>query len=115
MKLDTMIRDGLFSGRQMCSPVPVHMARPSESWISGRQSTAVGFTVSEYQNIDVSGRDAQPLDRLAQEQRGLDVHDHALGAAQREAVGAGEARPVEQGVHEHRVAFRQRPARTRTR
>ena len=39
----------------MCSPLPVHMARPSLSWISGRQSTAVGLTVSEYQNIEVSG------------------------------------------------------------
>ena len=50
-------------------------------------------------------RDAEALDVLAQEQRGLDVHDHALGALQREAVGAGEARPVEQRVDDHRLGL----------
>ena len=39
----------------MRSPLPVHMARPSESWISGRQSMAVFLDFSEYQYIDVSG------------------------------------------------------------
>ena len=46
---------GLLSGRQMCSPLPVHIARPSESWTSGRQSMPARFTVSEYQYIVVSG------------------------------------------------------------
>jgi hypothetical protein len=50
-----MIRGGLLSGRQMRSPAPVQSARPSESWISGRQSIAVGFAVSEYQYIEVRG------------------------------------------------------------
>ena len=50
-----MVRGGLLSGRQMRSPVPVHIARPSESCTSGRQSIAVGFAVSEYQYIEVSG------------------------------------------------------------
>ena len=46
---------GLFSGRQMRSPAPFHIVSPSESCTSGRQSMAVGLTVSEYQYIDVSG------------------------------------------------------------
>ena len=50
-----MIRGGLLSGRQMRSPLPVHSASPSESWISGRQSTAVAFAFSEYQYIEVRG------------------------------------------------------------
>ncbi len=50
-----MVRGGLLSGRQARSPRPVQMASPSESWTSGRQSTAVGFLFSEYQYIDVSG------------------------------------------------------------
>ncbi len=98
-----MIRGGLLSGRQMRSPAPVQSARPSESWISGRQSMAVGFAVSEYQYMEVSGRDAEALDVLAQEERLLDVHDHRLGAAHDEAVGAGDAWPVEQGVDRHGV------------
>ena len=36
---EVITRRGLFSGRQMRSPLPVHSARPSESWTSGRQST----------------------------------------------------------------------------
>jgi hypothetical protein len=50
-----MVRGGLLSGRQIRSPPPVHMASPSESWTSGRQSTAPGFAFSEYQYIEVSG------------------------------------------------------------
>ena len=50
-----MICGGLLSGRQMRSPAPVHIARPSESCTSGRQSIAVAFIVSENQYIEVSG------------------------------------------------------------
>ena len=64
-----MIRGGLLSGRQMRSPAPVHIARPSESWTSGRQSIAVGFAVSEYQYIEVSGAMPRRGDVLAQEER----------------------------------------------
>ena len=39
----------------MRSPLPFHIARPSESCTSGRQSTPAGLVVSEYQYIDVSG------------------------------------------------------------
>ena len=46
---------GLLIGRQMRSPAPVQMASPSESWISGRQSTPCTRSFSLYQNIDVSG------------------------------------------------------------
>ena len=34
---------------------PIHMARPSESWTSGRQSIPVSFLVSENQYIVVNG------------------------------------------------------------
>ena len=50
-----MTRFGLFNGRHKRSPAPVHMLNPSESCTSGRQSIAVGFAVSENQNIEVSG------------------------------------------------------------
>ncbi len=47
---------GLNSGRQMRSPPPVHIASPSLSWISGRQSVAVsGGRPSPYQYMLVSG------------------------------------------------------------
>jgi len=49
------MRGGLFSGRHSRSPLPDHIAKPSESWTSGRQSIAVSFLVSEYQYIEVSG------------------------------------------------------------
>ena len=50
-----MMRGGLLSGRHSRSPLPDHIARPSESWTSGRQSIAVSFLVSENQYIEVSG------------------------------------------------------------
>ena len=105
VKLDTMIRDGLFSGRQMCSPLPVQIARPSESWISGRQSTAVGFAVSEYQNIEVSGAMPSRSIGLRRNSAASMSMTTPLVAADREAVGASEARPVEQGVDDHRVVL----------
>jgi periplasmic glucans biosynthesis protein len=37
------------------SPGPFHMTNPSESWISGRQSTGPGSLVSEYQYMEVMG------------------------------------------------------------
>ncbi len=46
---------GLISGRQMCSPLPVHIASPSLSWISGRQSVANLLSLAPYQNMLVSG------------------------------------------------------------
>ena len=98
-----MIRGGLLSGRQMRSPVPVHMARPSESWISGRQSMAVVFDFSEYQYMEVSGAMPRRLDLLAQEDRAFDVHDHGFGALHDETVGAGDARSIEKRVHRDRV------------
>jgi hypothetical protein len=52
---EVMIRGGLLRGRQMRSPLPVHRAKPSESWISGRQSTAVVLAFSEYQYMEVRG------------------------------------------------------------
>ncbi len=55
MKDDAIVRGGLFSGRSARSPAPVQSARPSESWTSGRQSTAVALAFSEYQYIEVSG------------------------------------------------------------
>src|SRR3546814_5943769 len=57
LNAEAIVRGGLLSGRQMRSPSPFHIARPSESWTSGRQSTAVCLRVSENQNIDVDWRD----------------------------------------------------------
>ncbi len=46
---------GSISGRQMRSPLPVHSARPSLSWISGRQSAAYCAHFRRYQYMLVSG------------------------------------------------------------
>ena len=54
-KAETMMRGGLLSGRHRRSPLPDHIARPSKSWTSGRQSIAVSFLVSENQYIEVKG------------------------------------------------------------
>ena len=81
----------------------VQIASPSESWISGRRSTTVGFTVSEYQNMQQCGN-AQPLRSACAGKRRLDVHDHALGAAVPRLVGASEAWPVEPS-RRHQVVF----------
>ena len=43
-------------------------------------------------------REAKPFHGLPEVERGLDLHDHALGALHDEAVGAGDARTVEQCV-----------------
>src|SRR5260370_37025613 len=55
LKAEAKVAAGLFNGRQMRSPAPVHRASPSESCTSGRQSTAVGFIVSENQYIELMG------------------------------------------------------------
>ena len=41
-------RGGLLSGRQIHSPLPVQIASPSESWISGRQSLAMRRSFSPH-------------------------------------------------------------------
>ena len=50
-----MTRGALLSGRQMRSPLPVQIASPSESWISGRQSAACVRLCSPYQNMLENG------------------------------------------------------------
>ena len=55
MQVGVITRGGLLSGRHNRSPAPVAMARPSESWISGRQSGALARFVSENQYMLVSG------------------------------------------------------------
>src|SRR5258707_14275685 len=55
LKAEAKVTVGLFNGRQMRSPAPVHRASPSESCTSGRQSTAVGLIVSENQDIELIG------------------------------------------------------------
>ncbi|GBH11138.1 Multidrug efflux pump subunit AcrA [Pseudomonas syringae pv. actinidiae] len=55
LNADAMVLGGLFSGRHIRSPVPVQIASPSESWTSGRQSTAVFFTCSLNQYIELIG------------------------------------------------------------
>ncbi len=52
----------------MYSPAPVHMTSPSESWISGRQSTGPGLLVSEYQYMEVMGAMPSCADVTAQKQ-----------------------------------------------
>ena len=97
-----MIRGGLLSGRQMRSPVPLHMASPSELWISGRQSTTA-FDFSEYQYMEVSG--AMP--RRATSWRMKTVLSTSmitdLAALHDETVGAGDAWSVEKGIDGYRV------------
>ena len=93
-----MMCGGLLSGRQSRSPLPVHIARPSESWTSGRQSIAVSFLVSENQYIEVSGAMPKRETCGAQEQRRLDVHDHALAARHQEPEGADDRGPLDQRV-----------------
>ena len=58
----------------------VHIERPSESCTSGRQSTAVGFFVSENQYIDVRGAMPKRAMSRAQVEQLIDVHDDALAA-----------------------------------
>ena len=74
------MRGGLLSGRHSRSPLPVHIARPSESCTSGRQSIAVSFFVSEYQYIEVSG--AMPKRETCARVNSVDSMsiDHALAA-----------------------------------
>src|SRR5258708_17892877 len=55
LKAEAKVTVGLFNGRQMRSPAPVHRASPSESCTSGRQSTAVWFIFSENQYIQLIG------------------------------------------------------------
>src|SRR5260370_40799551 len=61
LKAEAKVAGGLFNGRQMRSPAPVHRASPSESCTSGRQSTAVGLIVSENQYIELMGAIPQRL------------------------------------------------------
>ena len=50
-----LVAQDLISGRQIHSPFPVNRARPSESWISGRQSCATRRSFSPQRNMLVSG------------------------------------------------------------
>jgi len=58
-----MTTGGSLSGRHSRSPAPVHIASPSQSWISGRQSAATCRLVSLYQYIAVRG--ATPMRAMA--------------------------------------------------
>src|SRR5260221_13466255 len=55
LKAEAKVAAGLFNGRQMRSPAPVHRASPSESCTSGRQSTAVGLDVLGNQYMQIIG------------------------------------------------------------
>ena len=54
---------GLFSGRQIHSPAPFHICRPSLSWISVRQSLAMRRSFSPVWNMLVSGAMPRRLTR----------------------------------------------------
>ena len=81
----------------MRSPVPVHIASPSESCTSGRQSMAVGFSVSENQYIEVSGAMPSARRRGAGTAASMSIIT-PLSAPHQEPVGAGDARALEQRV-----------------
>ncbi len=72
----------LMSGRQMCSPQPVHMARPSLSWISGRQSVAYAPVVLAVPEHAGERRDADAIDIGARVEIGADVDDRHRGPSQ---------------------------------
>ncbi len=108
-----MTRGGLLIGRQMRSPAPVQMARPSESWISGRQSADLAAARLAIPVHAGERRDPEPGDRLAREQLRRDLHVdvmHAvrlsLVALRRHAIGAGNARTVEQRIKNKRRVVR---------
>src|SRR5439155_25359108 len=46
---------GSVRGRQIHSPAPVHICRPSESWISGRQSCEERWSFLPLKNMLVPG------------------------------------------------------------
>ena len=98
-----MTDGGSISGRQMRSPLPVHSASPSLSWISGRQSGEQGCSFSPYQYMLVIGAMPNCAISLRDEKLGLHLHDHAGTALlASNLIGAGEARPIEQGVNDDR-------------
>ena len=55
MKALTRTPVGFNTGRQSHSPLPLKIDKPSESWISGRQSFAMRRSFSPHWNMLVSG------------------------------------------------------------
>ena len=99
---------GLTIGRQMRSPLPVKIAKPSLSWISGRQSRGSWRVSSPYQNMlekgampmwSMSGRGMCSRNSISISTRKagpLGLH-HTLCL---HAIGTGEAWPIEQRVYD---------------
>ncbi len=111
-----LMRRGLSSGRHSHSPLSKCSSRPSESCTSGRKSSKRSRRVLAEEEHAGQRRDAELSDGAAREQpRTRRRPSSASPGSHHEAVGAGDARPVEERVDRRarRVRRRAPPARTR--
>jgi hypothetical protein len=90
-------RIGLRSDRQIHSPLPACISRPSESWTRGKSPKSVSL-FSACQNMLVSGAIPSRRGRDRGNNRRLHRRDGLLAGLDHEAVGARQARTVEQRV-----------------
>ena len=107
--VETWSCGGLVSGRQTHSPLPRHIERPSESWISSRHSSVPRCSFSPNQNMLVMGAMPSRSIGLRGNSWAVDVDGGDTAGRDAEAVGAGDALALQKRVGGERGVGRPRP------
>ena len=97
-KLNSSLPESLESGRHKRSPVPMRMARPSESWTSGRKSSKRRREFSPNQNMLDIGAMPRRCTALRAKSTALTSTMVSLPGLTLNCIGTGVGRAVEQRV-----------------
>ena len=97
---------GLRSGRQIHSPVPDCISRPSESCTSGRKSSEGAPVVLALEEHRGQRGDSHTGQSASREQRHGDIEGRRFGGIDDEPVGSGDGRAVEQRIDGRMVRIR---------